>query len=82
MTCAELLQAMNDYVDDPTILAVCEDFADHLAGCNPCQVVVDNIRKTISLYQAGAPYPLPAAFQARLQQSLRAKWQEKFNTAV
>lgn len=81
MTCEELLQTMNEYVDDPTILAVCEEFADHLAECNPCQVVVDNIRKTIALYKAGESYPLPPAFQGRLEQSLRAIWDKKFKPA-
>jgi len=78
MTCEELLKALNDYIDDASILAICTDFADHLAGCNPCQVVVDNIRKTIQLYQAGEPYPMPPAFQARFRDALRAQWKQKF----
>lgn len=78
MTCDELLKAMNEYVDGPIDPAVCEDFAQHLAGCNPCQVVVDNIRKTIQLYQAGESYPMPAEFQARLYQVLHQRWQERF----
>ena len=78
MTCEELLKALNDYVDDETVLAVCREFADHLAGCNPCRVVVDNIRNTIRLYKAGEPYPMPPAFQARLRDALRAKWGQAF----
>lgn len=78
LTCEELLKALNDYVDDETVLAVCREFADHLAGCNPCQVVVDNIRNTIRLFKAGEPYPMPPAFQARLRDALRAKWAEAF----
>ena len=57
---------------------MCREFAEHLAGCNPCQVVVDNIRNTIRLYKAGEPYPMPPAFQARLRDALRAKWEEAF----
>lgn len=78
MTCDELLQALNDYVDDESVAAVCREFADHLAGCNPCRVVVDNIRKTIQLYRADAPYPMPPEFGARLRDALRARWREKF----
>lgn len=81
MTCEELLKALNDYVDDETILAVCEEFAEHLAGCNPCQVVVDNIRQSIALYKAGEPYTMPPGFQARLQNSLRSSWEKKFGAA-
>jgi hypothetical protein len=82
MTCDELLKALNEYVDDPAALAACEEFAEHLAGCSPCQVVVDNIRNTIALYKAGEPYAIPPEFQQRLQESLRQKWQQKFGKAV
>jgi hypothetical protein len=81
MTCEELLQALNQYIDDGAeLFPLCEEFAEHLAGCNPCQVVVDNIRKTITLYKAGEPYPMPAEFQDRLRSALQKKWQEKFGS--
>ncbi len=50
----------SQYVDGTIDPAVCEDFEKHMAGCNPRQVVVDNIRKTITLYKKGKPYELPA----------------------
>lgn len=78
MTCEELLQALNDYVDGAQLAEICEEFSEHLAGCNPCQVVVDNIRQTILLYRSGHPYEMPTGFQDRLQQSLRSRWEEKF----
>jgi hypothetical protein len=83
MTCEELLKALNEYVDGALDLELpeCQQFAEHLAGCNPCQVVVDNIRKTISLYQAGQPYTLPPECQARLHQTLRDRWKAKFPPA-
>lgn len=82
MTCEELLQALNEYVDDATVLATYREFAAHLAGCNPCQVVVDNIRKTIQLYKAGEPYPMPPEFNQRLNQALRQRWKAKFPNAT
>lgn len=80
MTCEELLQALNEYVDGTLDLsaAECQQFAQHLAGCNPCQLVVDNIRGTIQLFRAGEPFPLPVEFQQRLQQTLQQRWAEKF----
>jgi anti-sigma factor RsiW len=77
MKCEELLAMLNDYVDGGIDPGVCEEFEKHLAGCNPCQVVVDNIRKTISLYKEGQTYELPLRFQERLHSALRAKWREK-----
>ena len=82
MTCEELLKALNEHVDGAELTEICEEFSQHLAGCNPCQVVVDNIRQTISLYRAGQPYALPVAFQEQLQKSLRSRWEEKFGEAT
>jgi anti-sigma factor RsiW len=76
MKCEELLAAMNEYVDGALDPGICAEFEKHLAGCNPCQVVVDNIRKTITLYKAGQPYDLPVNFRQRLHQALRQRWNE------
>ncbi|MCU0872940.1 MAG: zf-HC2 domain-containing protein [Pirellulaceae bacterium] len=81
MNCDELLNALNEYVDGAIEPAVCEQFEHHLAGCNPCQIVIDNIRKTITLYKAGELYPLPPGFQQALRQNLRQRWREKFEAA-
>lgn len=81
LSCEEILRALNDYVDGETLSAICREFAAHLAGCNPCQLVVDNIRNTIRLYKDGEPYPVPPEMNARLRDALRAKWAERFPTA-
>ena len=80
MKCEELLAMLNEYVDGGVDPGVCEQFEKHLAGCNPCQVVVDNIRKTITLYKEGEPYDLPVQFRDKLHSALRAKWREKHPT--
>ena len=76
MKCAELLTALNEYVDGTVDPAICEEFEAHMAGCNPCQVVVDNIRKTITLYKEGRPHALPVQFHRRLHTTLRRRWKE------
>jgi anti-sigma factor RsiW len=80
MKCEEMLAMLNDYVDGTIDPSVCEEFEQHMAGCNPCQVVVDNIRQTITLYKNDQPYELPVRFKEQLHEALRAKWQEKFST--
>ena len=43
MKCKEILAALSDYMDgdlDPDIRQALEE---HLADCNPCQLVVDNV---------------------------------------
>jgi anti-sigma factor RsiW len=74
MKCEDLLKTLNDYVDGQIDPAVCDEFEQHLAGCNPCQIVVDNIRRTITLYQVGEPYEIPTAFRDRLRRTLQEKW--------
>ncbi len=76
MKCAELLWALNEFVDGTVAPAICEEFETHLAGCNPCQVVVDNVRKTITLYKEGKPHPLPLQCHRRLHAALRQRWKE------
>ena len=76
MKCEELLAMLNDYVDGGVDPGLCAQFEQHLAGCNPCQVVVDNIRQTITLYKEGQTYELPLLFRDKLHSALRAKWSE------
>ena len=73
-----MLVMLNEYVDGTIDPSICDDFEKHLAGCNPCQVVVDNIRKTITLYKNEQPYQLPVQFRERLHETLREKWKETF----
>ena len=81
MKCEEMLAMLNEYVDGTIDPAICDEFEHHVAGCNPCQVVVDNIRQTITLYKEGKPYALPVEFRGRLHATLRARWKELHTTA-
>ncbi len=76
MKCEELLALLNEYVDGTVDPGLCAEFEKHMAGCNPCQVVVDNIRKTITLYKEGQVCDLPLEFRNRLHQALRQCWKE------
>ena len=75
MKCEELLALLSEYVDGTVDPAICDEFEKHLAGCNPCQVVVDNIRKTVTLYKNGRPYELPVQFRERLHRLLRQRFE-------
>ena len=76
--CEDMLSALGDYVDGELPEEMRQAFEEHMTDCAPCEVVVDNIRKTITLYKAGEVYPLPDEFKGRLHQTLKQKWQEKF----
>jgi anti-sigma factor RsiW len=78
MKCEELLAALNEYVDGQQKSALCQALQEHLAQCNPCQVVVDNIRQTITLYRCGEVVPLPAELHEHLRDLLRERWAARF----
>jgi anti-sigma factor RsiW len=77
MKCEELLARLNEYVDGAIDPSICEEFEKHLANCSPCEVVIDNIRKTITLFKLGQPYDLPVEFRDRLHKILGERWKEK-----
>jgi anti-sigma factor RsiW len=74
MKCDELLKLLGDYVDGQVDQAICKELEGHLAGCDPCRVVIDNLRKTIRLYKENDVYELPVDFSARLHIALKDKW--------
>ncbi len=75
MKCQDLLRVLGDYVDGDIDPGICEEFEKHMAGCNPCQIVVDNIRKTITIYRQDQPVEIPADFCVKLHRILRDQWQ-------
>ncbi|MGQ9576537.1 MAG: anti-sigma factor family protein [Thermoguttaceae bacterium] len=78
MNCEELLAALSDYVDRALEPGLCEAFEEHLKGCNPCELVVDNIRNTIALFQQADPYQMPQEFHHALNRVLRERWHARF----
>ncbi len=78
MKCQELLAALSDYIDGDLDPAICDAFRDHLVDCNPCEIVIDNIRQTITLYSAGEPVELPLASQKKVHDLLLDRWKAKF----
>jgi anti-sigma factor RsiW len=82
MKCQDLLVALNAYIDGEIDPQLCEMLQRHLEGCNPCRVVVDTLRQTVTLYKGEEPYELPPELHERLHECLRQKWQAKFKTQV
>jgi len=48
--CSELLGSLSDYIDGVASEALCQEIETHMASCENCRVVVDTLRKTITLY--------------------------------
>jgi len=69
-TCRDLLDGLSDYLDGEASAALCAEIERHVAGCDRCRIVVDTLRKTITLYHQ-LPQPLmPEAARERLYKRL------------
>jgi anti-sigma factor RsiW len=70
MNCRELLGQLSDYVDGELEATLCVELDAHLAKCPDCRVMVDTLRKTITLYQTQARAELPSDVEERLYKVL------------
>ncbi len=52
--CQSLLGSLSEYIDGEACDEVCAEIERHLKNCENCRVVVDTLRKTVSLYQVSA----------------------------
>lgn len=68
--CRELLGQFSDYIDGDLEAALCAEIEAHLAGCPDCQVMIDTMRKTITLYHTQAAAELPSDVEKRLYKVL------------
>ena len=69
--CQEILDHISDYVDGELEAALCAELEVHLAGCHNCRVMVDTVRKTVTLYHSQAPAELPSDVEERLYKVLK-----------
>ncbi|MCJ7824474.1 MAG: anti-sigma factor [Anaerolineales bacterium] len=49
--CPDLIHELSDYIDGLAAPALCAEIERHLQDCPDCKVMVDTLRKTITLYQ-------------------------------
>ncbi len=70
--CQSLLGSLSDYVDGTLAEGLCEEIERHIAECQNCHVVVDTLRKTISLYHESAAEAgeVPGVVRERLFRTL------------
>lgn len=71
--CRSMLESMSDYVDGTLSQELCAEIENHLSQCHNCHVVVDTLRKTISLYHQSATEAgeVPAMVKERLFRILK-----------
>lgn len=69
--CKYLLDSLSDYVDGSLGSELCAELERHLSDCENCRIVVDTLRKTVSLYKVtNQPAEVPEDVRERLYRSL------------
>ncbi len=70
--CQSLLGYLSDYVDGELDPELCMEIDQHLQECHNCTIVVDTLRKTITLYHSAASQPaeVPGVVRERLFRTL------------
>ena len=68
--CREMLGQFSDYIDGELETALCAEIEAHLDGCPNCQVMIDTMRKTITLYHTQPAAELPSDVEMRLYKVL------------
>ncbi len=64
--CAELSSQLPDYLDGAAKETICRAIEEHLAECEDCRVIVDTMKKTITLYREAPLETVPSDVHARL----------------
>jgi anti-sigma factor RsiW len=64
--CQYLLESLSDYVDGTAQAEICREIESHLSDCDNCRIVVDTLKKTVSLYHATSKKELPEEVRERL----------------
>lgn len=71
MSCRELVQVVNDYIEGMLSPADRKRFEQHLAICPGCQIYLDQMRKTISVVGRLSEESIPADAKKVLLQAFR-----------
>ncbi|MGE5603651.1 MAG: anti-sigma factor family protein [Nitrososphaerales archaeon] len=65
-----MLGNLSDYIDGELEAELCAEIEQHIACCNNCRVVVDTLKRTVTLYHEHGHEPLPEEVKNRLFEAL------------
>lgn len=65
--CRKLLGSLSDFVDGDLGQELCAEIEQHMDDCENCRIVVDTLKKTVTLYQTSSePADMPEDVRQRL----------------
>ncbi len=65
-SCQDLKDKLSGFIDGELDDALCEEIQRHMEGCDNCRIMVDTLKKTITLYQSCSDDAVPPDVHARL----------------
>ena len=71
MDCKEIFENLSEYVDEELKEAACKEIEVHLADCENCRVVVNTLRRTVTLYHEIPAESMPGDVRLRLHKSIQ-----------
>ncbi len=76
--CDDLIGNLSDYIDGELDPELCRELESHLAGCQNCRLMVDNLKMTVKLCRDGAEVELPQSLQDKINAKLAERWKKQF----
>ncbi len=64
--CRDHLNCLSEYVDGELAPELCAELERHMAECGDCRIVVDTLRRTVSLYKSYGHEEISAEAKDRL----------------
>jgi predicted anti-sigma-YlaC factor YlaD len=71
MFCREMLGSLSEYLDGELESQLCAEIERHISECGNCRVVVDTLRKTVTLYRDHGHEEVPQDARERLYAVLK-----------
>lgn len=76
MDCKDIFENLSGYIDEELAVRTCKEIEVHLAGCENCRVVVNTLRRTVTLYHSIPAKTMPGDVRLRLHKRIRLECEE------
>lgn len=77
MDCREILEGLSEYIDEELAEKTCREIESHLKDCYNCRVVVNTLRRTVTMYREVPAPEMPGDVRTRLHRVIRLKGESR-----
>lgn len=70
MDCKEIFENLSEFIDEELVESACDQIRKHLADCENCRVVVNTLRRTVTLYHSIPTETMPGDVRLRLHKKI------------